>query len=338
VKTIVTKDTDLCAQLLLKSELVAFPTETVYGLGAVSTDPVAVSKVYSIKNRPADNPLISHFYSFEQIKQYAIDIPDYLELLIRTFSPGPISYILNIPSDSPLIRPVGRTDMIFRIPNQPQTLDLIRKLNLPLAGPSSNLSGRPSHTNPDMVLSELDGKISAVLDGGESQIGLESTILECKDPDVCKILRPGKIGIAEIQALFDKHNLQTKVIIDQFDDLKVVPGNKYPHYSPQTPVIKLILKQSKAVFESITSIPNKIAIIASTKDVSQISSHLPKDVNDKIEFIDMGDTLESYAHNLYKNLQLIDQIDVELAYLVTYNWGSSSLATALENRLSKVGV
>jgi L-threonylcarbamoyladenylate synthase len=334
MQTLVTKDIDTCAKLLLQSQLVVFPTETVYGLGAMATDPVAVSKVYKVKNRPADNPLICHVHSFEQILEYTTKVPEYVQYLIQEFSPGPISYILNIPESSPLIRPKDRKDMIFRIPDQSQTLELIRKINLPLAGPSSNLSGRPSHTSPEMVLNELDGKVAAVLDGGESEIGLESTILDCKQEGVCKILRPGAIGEQELQAVFDKYDLKIQSL--KKPTKSIIPGNKYPHYSPQTPVMKLSLQQFLDQPSQITATQG-LALLATTQDIQIIQSKLDQKNLKNIIFIYIGEDLSSYSHNLYNCLQAVDTKPVKVAYLINHDWGESSLALALEDRLSKIG-
>ncbi len=337
MQTLVTKDIDTCANLLLDSQLVVFPTETVYGLGAIATDPIAVSKVYKVKNRPSDNPLICHVHSFDQIKEYAVDLPEYVQYLIQEFCPGPISFLVSIPDDSKLIRPQGVKNIIFRIPNQLQTLELIKKINLPLAGPSSNLSGRPSHTSPEMVINELDGKVSAVLDGGESEIGLESTILDCKDKNICKIARPGAIGKNELVKVFEKYNLDTKIESFETKLNDVIPGNKYPHYSPKTPVVKLKLDEFINHSNQFLS-EDKIAIIATTNDIVTLKTTFETNIFKNIKLIDMGHSLDSYAHSLYKNLQIVDHIGVSKAILITHNWTNSSLGDAVENRLSKVGI
>ncbi len=335
MQTVVTKDIDLCANLLLNSELVAFPTETVYGLGAVATDKVAVQKIYEVKNRPQSNPLICHFHSFQQILEYVENVPTYVPYLIEAFSPGPVSYILNIPEDSILRVPGRMADQIFRIPAQSQTLELIKKINLPLAGPSSNLSGRPSHTNPNMVVYELDSKIAAVLDGGESQIGLESTILECKKDNECRILRPGAIGEKELKKVFEKHNLKVTIVPYQDDLKKDIPGNKYPHYSPKTPVVKISLEAFISNFDTLIQANEKVIILGSTQAVDSIKASINEISN--VVMVVVGLDLTDYAHNLYHSLQSIDQGNFTKAYLIMEDWGNSSLAEALNNRLSKVG-
>jgi L-threonylcarbamoyladenylate synthase len=325
--TIITQNINLCAEFLLNSQVVAFPTETVYGLGAIATDPVAVSKVYEIKNRPNDNPLICHFYNFKQIQKYAINIPKYVKYLVENFSPGPLSYVLTIPDNSPL-KVQGRIlERIFRIPNQAQTLELIKKINLPLAGPSSNLSGRPSHTNPTMVLTELENKIPAILDGGESQIGLESTILECKLETECKILRPGAIGQVELEKVFKKYALQVKVLPYTQEIIKNIPGNKYPHYSPKTPILKI----SPTDLDTHTAPTHKKILVLGQK------STLDSLQNKNIQSIIIGQDLEEYAHNLYYELQKLDTLKLDFAYLLIEDFGESSLAKALNNRISKIG-
>jgi L-threonylcarbamoyladenylate synthase len=166
------------------SQVVAFPTETVYGLGAIATDLEAIKKVFAAQSRPKDNPLICHFYDIKQVHEYVTFPSPYIQELFKCFTPGPISFLLPLKSgvSSPLKYAVSGSDkVICRIPRHPLILDLIKECGLPLAGPSANLSGSPSGTSAQMVLDQLGDKIAGVLDGGQSDIGVESTIIDCSD-------------------------------------------------------------------------------------------------------------------------------------------------------------
>ena len=201
-------DLDRAAKILLGGGVVAFPTETVYGLGAVATDRRAIEKVYQIKNRPLDNPLICHFYGLEQIKEYVPDLPKIAELIFQEFAPGPISLLVPLSNNSPLLpATAGLPSVIARMPNHPLTLELLRRLRLPLAGPSANTSGKFSGTDPEMIEKDLGSKIDGILDGGQSNVGLESTILDCRRPQELKILRQGAIGDLELETFLHQQLL-----------------------------------------------------------------------------------------------------------------------------------
>lgn len=195
-------DLETAATLLLNGEIVAFPTETVYGLGALANNSKAINQVFEIKNRPKDNPLICHFYDIDQIKKFA-KINKLSQILLHNFSPGPISLLLPLIDQKLLPATCGNPKIVCRIPKHALTLRLLQKIKIPLVGPSANTSGFFSPTTAVMVLSDLGNKISGVLDGGNCQIGLESTILEVIGHKI-KILRNGVIGKIEIEKYLQK--------------------------------------------------------------------------------------------------------------------------------------
>lgn len=218
------------AALLQRGELVAFPTETVYGLGADATNPKALKKIFAVKNRPADNPLIVHIASWSQLKEVAQVSPTAMKLA-RAFWPGPLTLLL--PKRS-LIAPeatAGSAFVAVRWPSNPIAQTLIKKSGLPIAAPSANRSGSPSPTEAAHVLADIENQIPLILDGGASEIGLESTLVDARDPDSLTILRPGSITQAEI-----KRTTNLKVVSAK-DASLVTPGTKYNHYQPKTPVI-----------------------------------------------------------------------------------------------------
>lgn len=317
------------AQILLNDGIIAVPTETVYGLAALATSQKAVEKVYAAKQRPKDNPLICHFSSIDQILKYGVVSQHYLPALIEKFSPGPISYLLNLSSESPLhIASRGLSSIIVRIPNHPTFLELIKRLDKPIAAPSANTSGRVSPTNEDMVQADLGDKIDAILSGGSSSIGLESTILDCRDSKVAKIMRPGVIGYSELLPILLP--FMVKVEDYQPENHVQIPGNRYKHYSPNTP-----LYISENLYKHVSD--PTCAILLTTEELKEISSK-NTDIVCKILVIGSIHNLDDIARNIYERLATIDTLEVEKAYMSKQNWGFSSTGIALENRITKAGL
>ena len=218
--------------LLEAGELVIIPTETVYGLGADATNPQAIEKVYVYKNRPADNPLICHFASVEQIAEYA-DVAPLARSLFATFAPGPLTILLPTKNTALHAATRGQAKVGCRIPHSPETLTLIKKFARPVAAPSANPSTRPSSTHEQMAHEYFADLPGGILHAAPAAIGLESTIVDLEASTV-KILRQGSVGASEIQQAFPEVEVTSQVNTTQ-----TTPGQKYKHYSPRTPIIKL---------------------------------------------------------------------------------------------------
>lgn len=239
---------EAASQIIKDAGTVAFPTETVYGLGANALDPVAVNKIFRAKGRPADNPLIVHIATKKQLFEIAKNIPTEALDLIDTFWPGPLTIILNRRRCVPNITTGGLDTVAVRMPSNRIAIELIKRANTPIAAPSANISGRPSPTNAQHVIADMEGKIDAIIDGGSVEIGIESTVLDLTSIKPT-ILRPGEIGIADL-----KEHMKDIVIgytdnqTDRADKVKS-PGMKYTHYSPKA---KLILIESKSNDRSIS--------------------------------------------------------------------------------------
>lgn len=224
------------ADVLRKGGLVAFPTETVYGLGANATDAEAVAKIFSAKGRPADNPLIVHVADREAVRSIVTAVTPEAEKLMERFWPGPLTLVL---PKAPAIPGVVSCDLPtvgVRMPDHPIALALIRAAGVPVAAPSANLSGRPSPTAAEHVLEDLAGRVAVVLDGGETGVGLESTVLDLTvDPPV--LLRPGGVTVEQITAEIGP------IVVDQTlygadpGEAPRSPGMKYTHYAPKAPLI-----------------------------------------------------------------------------------------------------
>ena len=216
------------AELLKKGEIIAFPTETVYGLGAPIFNTQAIAKIFAAKGRPSDNPLIAHIAAKEDLQRIAIDIPDEAYLLIDAFFPGPLTLILFRHLDVPDIVSAGLPTIAVRMPSHPIALELIRLTGQPLVAPSANLSGKPSSTTAQHVLDDLHGRIAGVIDGGPCSLGIESTVIKLGAQPL--ILRPGSITASQIEDV-----LKRKVEIYDKQSAGPVPspGMKYRHYAPK---------------------------------------------------------------------------------------------------------
>jgi L-threonylcarbamoyladenylate synthase len=230
MKTVVGKDINITIQLLQSGELVAIPTETVYGLAANALDPMAVAKIFEAKNRPTFNPLIIHLPNFEAVKPYVSEIPAVALALAKAFSPGPISFLLSKSSLIPDIVTAGSDFVVVRIPNHPVALELLDNLDFPLAAPSANPFGYVSPVNATHVLEGLSGKIPYILDGGNCAVGIESTIVGF-DQDNVVIHRLGGISVEEIN-----HCIGKMPLLSLLHQQPHTPGQLKSHYAPKTPL------------------------------------------------------------------------------------------------------
>lgn len=246
---------DEAAEILINGGLVAFPTETVYGLGANALDPEAVAKIYKAKGRPSDNPLIVHIARASSIGELTPVLTPKIVRLIDNFWPGPLTIVLKKKPNVPDITTGGLDTVAIRMPDDPAALELIKKAGCPVAAPSANISGRPSPTKAEHVIEDLDGKVDAILIGNDCRVGIESTVLDMTG-DIPTILRPGIVTAEDLEAV-----LETKVAMDpslnrrgdsgngknggvsggkagessgEAEDFKPkAPGMKYTHYAPK---------------------------------------------------------------------------------------------------------
>jgi L-threonylcarbamoyladenylate synthase len=224
------------ASILRSGGLVAFPTETVYGLGANAFDREALAGIFRVKGRPQDNPLIVHVADRKTVFQLAAETPQRAIILMDTFWPGPLTIILPKNSLIPDEVSAGLNSVALRMPAHPVALELIREAGIPVAAPSANLSGRPSPTTAGHVLKDLGNLIDAVLDGGPADLGLESTVLDLT-LDVPAILRPGGVTPEEISRVIGGLQIYSSSAEENLNKAPVrSPGMKYKHYAPEAPV------------------------------------------------------------------------------------------------------
>lgn len=309
--------------LLNAGELVAFPTETVYGLGAVATNETAVKKIYAAKGRPSDNPLIVHIGTFDELESYVEDISDQARKCMDAFWPGPLTMILKV-KPNVLAKSVtaGLDTVGIRMPNHPVALKLLRKLGKPVAAPSANRSGKPSPTEGIHVEQDLAGKIPMILDGGATGVGVESTVIDLT-LETPVILRPGAIT----KEMFEKviGPVKQPTHIEQKQGAPRAPGMKYKHYAPNAPVL-LIEKDKEQVADAILDLKQqgyKVALLA-----PQSFEKLTPDW-----FFTLGENQEEMAANLFHALRACDltEADMVLATVTT----TQGVGAAIMNRLEK---
>ena len=230
---------DEAAEILRRGGLVAFPTETVYGLGGNGLDPEAARKIYAAKGRPSDNPLILHVAKIEEVLPLVDSIPEKARLLMESFWPGPLTLIMKKSPLVPLESTGGLQTVAIRCPDNALTLSLIEKAGIPVAGPSANLSGHPSPTEVAHVYHDLAGRIEGILDDGAVGIGVESTILDMST-DRPTLLRPGAITLEDLEeVLSEKPEVDPTLLGKKMEDgfIPKAPGMKYRHYAPRAEMI-----------------------------------------------------------------------------------------------------
>ena len=233
------KDIEEAAQILKAGGLVAFPTETVYGLGGNGLDKEAARKIYAAKGRPSDNPLILHVSKMEEVYPLVENVPEKAKLLMESFWPGPLTLILKKSKIVPLESTGGLDTVAIRCPDNALTLELIERAGLPVAGPSANLSGSPSPTEASHVYHDLSGRIEGILDDGAVGIGVESTILDMST-DRPTLLRPGAITLEDLtEVLGEKPEIDPTLLGKKMEDgfIPKAPGMKYRHYAPKAEMV-----------------------------------------------------------------------------------------------------
>ncbi|MBS1538280.1 MAG: threonylcarbamoyl-AMP synthase [Bacteroidetes bacterium] len=257
------------AELLRAGEVVGFPTETVYGLGACVFNEGAVRKIYTAKGRPQDNPLIVHIAETHDVSRVARDIPDEFYRLAESFFPGALTIILRRHSDVPAIVSAGLDTIAVRMPAHDIALGIITATGEPLVAPSANRSGKPSPTSAQHVLDDLNGKIAAVVDGGKCSVGIESTIVNILG-ETPMIVRPGVITQEEIERVLGKN---VAIYSGQETTQPIAPGMKYRHYAPQA-TVKLMASWSE-ILEEVHKNPNpKRMILSNEKAPPELQSQV----------------------------------------------------------------
>ena len=258
------------AAVLRRGGLVVFPTETVYGLGGDATDPEAAERIYRAKGRPADNPLIIHIASPEEAERYTVTSPLYYRLA-EAFMPGPLTVILPVRDTIPSTVTAGLSTVAVRCPAHPIANALCRAAGVPIAAPSANLSGSPSPTTAAHVRDDMDGRVDMILDGGSSEIGLESTIVKPEEDGSLTLLRPGAITPEDLMAVVPQVHIAPAVLASlKAGETVLSPGMKYRHYAPKTPFY-LLDGEDSALLSYLSSLAPGTAVFTYTEDMARLS-------------------------------------------------------------------
>ncbi|MGN0244222.1 MAG: L-threonylcarbamoyladenylate synthase [Lachnospiraceae bacterium] len=321
------------ADILKRGGLVAFPTETVYGLGGDALRSDAAHRIYEAKGRPSDNPLIVHIADMVSVSSLAKEIPEQARMAMEAFWPGPLTVILNKTEEVPRETTGGLDTVAIRMPDNPVTLSLIRQSGIFLAGPSANTSGRPSPTTAEHVKQDLNGKVDMILDHGAAGIGIESTIVDFTG-EMPMILRPGYITKTMLEQVIGPVCMDAAL-----DSRKITkeppkaPGMKYKHYAPKADLTIVEGTDEDAVFETIHALTleqqengRKVGVIATTESVNRYSQGIVKVIGTREK-----DT--TIAAGLYQVLREFDEIDVDVIYSEAFTDGA--LGQAIMNRLLK---
>jgi L-threonylcarbamoyladenylate synthase len=331
------------AKVLRQGGLVAFPTETVYGLGANGLDAKAVTDIFIAKGRPADNPLILHIASMEAIYRIVKDVPPLAIRLARTFWPGPLTLVLEKADHVPDVTTGGLDTVAVRMPSHPIALALLDAAGIPVAAPSANQSGRPSPTEAAHVIADLLGRVDVILDGGSTGIGVESTVLDCTGARPI-ILRPGGIAKEALEeSIGDEVELDPHVLATDEDEIEAgpvrSPGMKYKHYAPKAPAV-LVEGDPPDLFQRVTELAQEME--AQGEQVGlMVSRELLQYWQDQA--IDTGSWQVTcmgsranpgeIAASIYRCLRDLDQMNV--TKIIIEGVPTSGIGLAIMNRLEK---
>ena len=300
-------DLKTAADIIRSGGTVVFPTETVYGIGADALKPEAVKKIFEAKGRPADNPLIVHVWNKEQINDIAAEIPAGAKLLIDKFMPGPLTVILKRRPEIPDVVTAGLNTVGIRMPENKIAARFLELANCPVAAPSANLSGKPSPTRYEHCVDDMNGRVGAIIDGGDCNIGIESTVIDMSGDPV--IYRPGDVSREQIEKVL---GAEVKVAVSvQEGEKPKSPGLKYKHYSPNGRVV-VLRGGLDDVINCINSQSEKCGVILFDEILKEIESKLKEGVH----CVSLGgiDKPEEAATELFAALRDMDKFGAEIIF------------------------
>nr|WP_328703160.1 L-threonylcarbamoyladenylate synthase [Alkalihalobacterium elongatum] len=308
-----------------EGEVVAFPTETVYGLGGNALIDEAIEKIFRAKGRPSDNPLIVHVASKDQVRMLVSEIPDRAEKLMDAFWPGPLTIVL--PSNhsvSPRVTANLHT-IAIRIPDHPVALALLEEANVPVAAPSANVSGKPSPTTAQHVKHDLNGRIKGIVDGGQTGVGVESTVVDCTEA-VPVILRPG--GITKNQLEHVVGPVKVDPALEQEGSTPRSPGVKYTHYAPNAEMylVEQYTQRMQQVVDEFRNAGKRVGVLTTHEGASNYEADLVIPCGFRKD-------LETVATHLYGTLRQFDEHEIDLILAETFP--KEGVGVAIMNRLEK---
>lgn len=313
------------AMWMREGEVIAFPTETVYGLGANACSKEAIEKIFEAKGRPSDNPLIVHIANMDQLEQAVTSWSETAQRLMDAFWPGPLTIILPKNESISERTTAGLTSVGIRMPDHPVALALIEASGLPIAAPSANRSGKPSPTNGDHVYKDLNGRIRGIIDAGTTGVGLESTVVEVTDDQVT-ILRPGGITKAHLEAVI--HHVHWDHALFEKEQVPKSPGMKYTHYAPDAPLF--LVEGSSSFFQvcidRYRAEGKNVGILVSDELAEKVSA-------DVLGNLGPAGRVEGIAQQLYDQLRAFDETEVDIILAEMYP--IDGIGEAIMNRLLK---
>lgn len=323
----------VAAEIIKKGGIVAFPTETVYGLGANALNTQAVKKIFEAKGRPQDNPLIVHISHSDDLKNYVENIPEMAKKLMDNFWPGPMTLIFRKKPVIPDVITAGMPTVGIRMPSNAIARELITLSGVPIAAPSANISGKPSPTSAQHVKVDMDGKIDAIIDGGMCEIGLESTVIDASK-DVPVILRPGGVTPEDVKKVCGSVRIDPAIMKKPAVDLRpIAPGMKYKHYAPDADLYIVsgdmtnVVKKIRSLAAKDISAGKKVGIMATAQSYPQYSKSC------KIISLGNRENKMMIAENLFNALREFDTTGVDIIYAESVN--QQGIGLAIMNRLIK---
>ncbi len=323
LKDSIPADLERAAELIKNGKLVAFPTETVYGLGANALDTEAVKNIFKAKGRPQDNPLIIHISDASDAEKYACVTPLYFKLA-RRFIPGPLTVIMPKKDIVPSEVTAGLDSVAVRIPEYAPARELIRLSGVPIAAPSANISGKPSPTKAEHVIADMDGRIEAILCGSDCKVGVESTIVVLTGEDSLTVCRPGGISPEMLMQVCKNVDIDPAVL-NKFDGKPISPGMKYRHYAPDAEVE--ILDGAEEQIAEFLKDKKDFAVICFDGDTQLLKFN-------KAVPIGKSDDFESQASKIFACLRDLDK-DKEIKHIYARMPDKNGVGLAVYNRLIK---
>ncbi len=332
-------DLNYAAELLQRGEVVAFPTETVYGLGANALDENAVNKIFQAKGRPSDNPLIVHISSLEMLDNLVAEIPEKAEILMKKYWPGPMTLIFQKKKTVPDLVTARLNTVAIRMPSHPIALALIKMAGVPIAAPSANRSGKTSPTKAEHVYEDMKGIIPLIIDGGQCTGGLESTVIDLnKNPPL--ILRPGILTLETLrQNIPTIQYYSSELDSGELEKRPSTPGMKYKHYSPETPLILFTGSETETaskIEEYIRNTKEKALKILLTSISSQITFEKYSDKKIEIQCLTTADSKKDVARNLFAALRESDHHHYDV--ILVQGVPETEEGKAIMNRLKKAAI
>lgn len=314
------------ANLLRENEVVAFPTETVYGLGGNAKNEEAVAKIFAAKGRPSDNPLIIHISKLEQLTEFVDRIPEKAAILMEKFWPGPLTIIFQKKEGALSDKATaGLSTIAVRMPEHPVALAIIDAAGLPIAAPSANRSGRPSPTTAHHVWEDLNGRIAAIVDGGPTGIGVESTVLDCT-LEIPQILRPG--GVTKEQLVSVIGEVKMDPALSNQKEAPKSPGMKYTHYAPDAPLF--LVNGDRETIQQLMDEKRQEGMRVGILTTEENRSFYQCDV---IKICGKRENLETIASSLYDTLRSFNQEQVDIIFSEMFP--DEGVGQAIMNRLLK---